>query len=688
MAGNTAQAIDRQALVERHKIIITKVDALSPLSLGNGRFTFTADVTGLQTFPDAYQNGIPLTTMAEWGWHSFPNPQGYKQADTFVDVQTGGRKVPYNINQKCEAASWLRANPHQTSLAKIAFFLKKADGSVANANDITNIHQELDLWTGLLTSSFELEGKKVLVKTVCHPKLDNIAFEVQSDLITENRLTVEIAFPYANGKWGKDPADWSMPQMHDTKLKKQSATQVQIVHNMDSLNYNCKIKFPSGTQIEQKQKHHYILKPSSDENEWECSIEFAEKTKNKSISDYNTTAQKSIEYWKHFWTTGASVDLSASTDPRWKELERRIVLSQYLTAIQSAQKYPPQETGLTCTSWFGKFHLEMHWWHGAHFALWNRMELLAPSLEWYKTILPAARKIAKRQGYEGARWPKMVGPQGQDSPSAIGPLLIWQQPHPIYYAELCYRENPSMQVLEKYKDIVFETAKFMASYASWNDKRKCFELGPPLVSAREFNASTYEQNKNPAFELAYWRWGLLKANEWRKRLGMPIEPKWENVANQLAPWPLKNGKYVEQETMPVDDGGHPCMLGAFGILPESPQLDKKIMEKTLEHVLAHWQWNDTWGWDYPMMAMTAARLGRSDLAIQSLLLDVGKNTYLPNGHNYQKEDLPCYLPGNGGILAAVAMMAAGWDGSPDKNAPGFPDDGKWIVRWENLKKMP
>ena len=38
---------------------------------------------------------------------------------------------------------------------------------------------------------------------------------------------------------------------------------------------------------------------------------------------------------------------------------------------------PPQETGLTCNSWYGKFHLEMHWWHSVHFALWNRAPLLA-----------------------------------------------------------------------------------------------------------------------------------------------------------------------------------------------------------------------------------------------------------------------------------------------------------------------
>jgi hypothetical protein len=47
------------------------------------------------------------------------------------------------------------------------------------------------------------------------------------------------------------------------------------------------------------------------------------------------------------------------------------------------------------------------------------------------------------------------------------------------------------------------------------------------------------------------------------------------------------------------------------------------------------------------------------------------------------------LPGNGGLLYATALMAAGWDGSPaGKDAPGFPDDGSWVVKWDGLKKAP
>ena len=72
-----ASKIDRHALVTRHNIVLTNADALTPLSVGNGEFAFTADVTGLQTFPEFHEKGMMLSTMSQWGWHSFPNPQKY-----------------------------------------------------------------------------------------------------------------------------------------------------------------------------------------------------------------------------------------------------------------------------------------------------------------------------------------------------------------------------------------------------------------------------------------------------------------------------------------------------------------------------------------------------------------------------------------------------------------------------------
>src|SRR5204863_6224936 len=136
-----------------------------------------------------------------------------------------------------------------------------------------------------------------------------------------------------------------------------------------------------------------------------------------------------------FWQTGSDVDFSGSKDTRADELERRVVLSQYLTKIQCAGNNPPQETGLTYNSWYGKPHMEMHWWHAVHFALWGRTGLMEKSLAWYAKAAPTGRAIAGRQGYEGIRWQKKTDNDGREVPSSVGAFLIWQQPHFIYMAE-------------------------------------------------------------------------------------------------------------------------------------------------------------------------------------------------------------------------------------------------------------
>ena len=121
----------------------------------------------------------------------------------------------------------------------------------------------------------------------------------------------------------------------------------------------------------------------------------------------------------------------------------------------------------------------------------------------------------------------------------------------------------------------------------------------------------------------------------------------------------------------------PSMLGRAPVDPET-------MRRTVKKVMQVWQLDRAWGWDFPMAAMAAARVGEPELAIQALLIDSPKNLCHPNGHVYQRPNLTAYLPANGGLLAAVAMMAAGWSDGPKQNASGFPADGKWSVKHEWL----
>jgi hypothetical protein len=232
---------------------------------------------------------------------------------------------------------------------------------------------------------------------------------------------------------------------------------------------------------------------------------------------------------------------------------------------------------------------------------------------------------------------------------------------------------------------VFESANFMASFA--HPTARGFELGPPLVPAQESYESIRGTVSNPTFELAYWQWALRVACTWRERLGLPPRDTWLAVADGMARPKVVDGVYaaigVEPFTIRTD---HPSMLCALGVLPQTDIIDPAIMRATLADVMAGWDWDSTWGWDYPVMAMTAARLEDPETAVAALLQDAPKNLVLPNGHNRQTDSLPLYLPGNGGLLAAVALMAAGWDGGPDRHAPGFPAD--WTVTWEGLVPAP
>lgn len=687
------QSIDRRALVKRHEVVLDRFDVESPLSVGNGEFAFTADVTGLQTFPEAFTNTIPLGTLSQWGWHTAPNPEGWSiEKFKFTEFDSHGQRVGYADipgNRRTPEINWLRANPHRLHLGQIGFALSRTNGTAATTNDLMGVRQTLDLWEGILRSRFSLDGETVMVETLCHPTLDLVAVRVRSALVASGRLGIDLRFPYGTGQ--TTAADWTHPESHTTTLNQVRAGVAEFDRRLDGDGYHVSMRWSGAGQLKEMAQHHYRLVPDKHQTELELVVAFSPARSSWTLPDFTEVNQTARQHWSRFWSSGGVVDLSGSTDPRWRELERRVVLSQYLTAIQCAGSMPPQESGLTFNSWEGKFHLEMHPWHAAHFALWNRLPLLERSLGYYNRVLPQARATAHRQGYAGARWPKMTGPQGVESPSPVGPFLIWQQSHPIFFAELCYRQHRDELTLKKFRNVVFETAAFMVSFAAWGEETRRFVLGPPLQCAQE--AFPKDRTMNPTYELTYWRWGLETAQLWRERLGMTRAKEWDRVLQHLARPPMDGDRYLFAETARDTysagkwNEDHPSVTAALGLLP-GPGIDRDCMRRTLDWIWTNWNWADTWGWDYPMVAMCAARTGQPARAVDALLMDTPKNRYRANGHNHQRPGLTVYLPGNGGLLYAVAMMAAGWEGAPDRPSPGFPADGTWVVRQEGLIRAP
>lgn len=752
------EKIDRHAVVARHDIAWNDLDGMIPL--GNGEFCFNADATGLQTFAGS--------TMSHWAWHSFPLPEGWPperipSTGTFQQGRNKGADVFPPETE--EIRVWMCENPHAFNLGRLR--LARVGGTPIRPEEISRVSRTLDLWSGIQTSSFLLDGQSVNVRTAVHPSLDAVVAEIKSPLLRDGSLTVELDFPYPSLQDGTWIGDFGRSEGHFTERTDTARNRVDFLRKVDGTTYHVALKWSEGGCLEatdsgptsirvlraeyvsagktldvtaqvaslvsgdrlcvtpgpaslgispteplgilkmtigkdgREQRvevpeyttfeitgkgspHRFVLSaPGKDRLVFLCA--FSPGTIPRSLPTLIRTFSQTAAHWSDFWTSGGAIDLSGSKDPRWSELERRIILSQYLVAAQGSGSFPSSESGLLALDrWHGRFHMEMTWWHLAHFFSWGRGAMAEKALDCYRKFLPEARKLADQLGYKGLKWPKSVGPNGRSAPWPGNQVLLWKQPHPLFFAELEYRRNPSRETLEKWREIVFGTAEHMADYAVKNPSDGLWHLDPAMPpSERGITRDT-------AFDLAYWSWGLGMAQRWRERLGLPADSRWEEIRTHLAPLPVADGVYTRSpewdNTYTTLAWEHPDPVGVLGMLPPTPGVDPETARRTVAKVWETWDWNRTWGWDLPWIAMAAARTGQPEIAVEALLRESARNGFDVRGANHDGRDP--YLPGNGGLLYAVAMMAAGWDGAPDGNAPGFPHNGQWKVKWEGLRRAP
>ena len=682
--------MDRKALVTRHFPQVAGIDLRSPLSVGNGGFAFTVDVTGLQTLYDTYdQHANPLCTMSDWGWHVTPTEGGkpYELTDiehTSYQHQAREIKLPVEKKSGSEVAyGWLRENPHRCNLITLELGFNR---DRLWPKLLENTQQTLDLYRGVIISQFEVQGEPVKVTTWCDSEQDMLAFIIETEL---KGLTVDVTFSY--GASNISGAAWESPEKHQSQTQEVAAEGQRAYHiqrTMDELCYDVKLVTNSELKECDDENHYYRVTVA--DGLTTLLVDLSQE--DRKIPSLSESLERTERAMARFWEKTGLVDFSGSKDPRATELERRMVLSLYLSKIQGTGTLPPQETGLTCNSWHGKHHLEMHLWHSAYLPLFNHGELLLNSLPWYKEILPKAIENAAKNGYQGARWPKQVAGDGIDSPSVISPLLVWQQPHIVYLLELVYQNQPKDQVelLSEYWEVVLETAKFMCDYLTYDEAKDRYSITAPVIPAQEeFDPLTV---LNPAFEVAYFKFGLDIAIKWATRLGKTEHvPKWQQIHDKIASLPMANGLYLSHENAPDTferyNKDHPAMLMAYGLIPYEG-IDETAMRQTLEKVIQVWEYETMWGWDFAVMAMTAHRLGDLPKAIELLLMDTPKNAYVTSGNNYQngpleapiRRDLPLYLPGNGSLLLAMAHLFGEYSGQGQMSLL----EGQWQIKVEGI----
>ncbi|MEK0097466.1 hypothetical protein WDA79_02890, partial [Streptomyces sp. A475] len=295
--------IDRHALVSRHRVVRHSSDLDLPVQVGNGRFAFGADVTGLQTF-------VPFNTLSDWGWHADALPPGKEIADYGGTVwDTYGRDVAYwtDDGNEPELHNWLRENPHRANLGRIGLRLLKADGTEAAEADLTDAVQELDPWTGVLRSAFRFEGHQVAVETACHPGQDVLGVRIESALVRLGRLSVFLDFPYATAA-GRNKFEapyvglWDRPELHATVLRHRGRTPV-VTHTMDATRYEVGLALSPGARVSRSDpgRHRYEVMGSGDQ--LELAALFAPAVRG-AVPRAGEVVRQSGTWWPRFWRTG------------------------------------------------------------------------------------------------------------------------------------------------------------------------------------------------------------------------------------------------------------------------------------------------------------------------------------------------------------------------------------------------
>ncbi|OAG04836.1 uncharacterized protein CC84DRAFT_805309 [Paraphaeosphaeria sporulosa] len=701
----TAQ-IDRKHVVSSFNILRTNLidNDTTPLQIGNGNFAFNVDNTGMQTL-------LPFNTLSSWAWHNDSLPSNGDLPSDYHGVarETYGRQVYYDLPDPSlkQATQWLIGNPNRINLGRIGLTYK---GVKISPSQITQPKQVLDLWNGVITSTFQVDGKDVKISTQGDFDEDAVAFKIESSILESQDLGIELDFPYppihtTTYKYEVFAGVYDFPLNHTTTVatKNHEAGTASIKHQLQETSYFANLRWPANSALNLTRNepegsnsttaHRYTLKPSKKSSSISFTAHFSPDQRTPPLP--STIQKRNKLEWNRYWQEGGFVDLTASSNPNATELQRRIITSQYHVRVNSAAKdQSPQESGLMNNGWYGKFHMEMVIWHNAHWATWGKQKYfdnIFPGL--YERLLPSSLARAKSMGWEGARWPKMTDPiYGINSPGDINGVLLWQQPHPMYLAQLAYQASPTRKTLERWDQVVTETANYMASYAGLNASTGKYDLGPPSYGVTENTPPN--STRNLAYEIAYWRYGLDAARDWKRKLGQRIPEKWTHVAANLAPPPQAGGLYAVYDGLNSSwwndtklTGDPRSLIMLQGMLPDTPAVDPKIALATADKVAQVWTDDKIRGWGRPVLAINSARIGNPERAMYHL-----------TAYDYWKFDdagfairggdggTPApFMPGNAGFLYAVAYVVGGWAGSKG-DAPGVPKDRGWVVKHEGLRK--
>ena len=582
----------------KYNLKFNHIDSKNPVTIGNGDFAITLDQTGTQSLYEIYKD-IPLSTMSNKNWF-YKDKKDIKPS--YVD---GKAYMLFNLDNDPNYQI-NRQYPFKYSFMQILLY---DNDKLIDINNIKDVKQELDLYKGIVTSSFNYKEKINKTTSFTYQDHDEFNFKLQSD-----NLNLALKFNYPS--YTKN--GYRLDILPNVLVKEDRITL--LYDDKNSLSF--KLKSSSNYQIVE---NTLIF----DDNNVSFSLALDEIKEGKLLD----------EFWK--CDNGIIIDN--------EELVKKMVLSKYLLHVNSTGIYPPQESGLTYNCWNSKFHLEMHLIHSLWNIYNNHVGDLVKSFDYYLSIMPSSLKRASLNGYKGLRFPKMTGPDGEDSPSNIGPLLIWQAPHILFMLQEIYYLYNKENIIKKYEPLISGTIDFMISFLTLKDSK--YQMLDPLLEACE--SIPLDRCQNPSFELEYWRYTLERQPKIDTVLYGHQRYDYLDITSKIITPKEDDGIYlktygvIDKYDLYKDHPTEGFLMSFF----KSKIVDKEKMVKTIDYILKNMDLSSYWGWDFPFLGLSLLNCGEIEKSIEVTQLNTINNQYLYNGYNTSpRDDLKAYLPGNGAFL--------------------------------------
>lgn len=280
-------------------------------------------------------------------------------------------------------------------------------------------------------------------------------------------------------------------------------------------------------------------------------LAFAENSVSRaSMISFDELQQRSRKQWREFWSASAVSFAGKTLERIWYHNQYFLAccLRKHATAPGLFGNWSTADIG---SAWHSDYHLD----YNSQQVYWgvfssNHVDMHQPYLELVENLLPMSEKTA-REGFNlpGAFFPLSAYPV---------PSQIVAYPVPPWGYQICmtpwavqslwwqYLYTQDVEYLKRAYPTIRAAARFLAAFVTKEEDGK-YHIFPSISSENWGCTVDFKLNKDCILDLALTRFVLDAMVSASNILGQDQEERrhWEEISNNLAPYPRSQGPYGE-----------------------------------------------------------------------------------------------------------------------------------------------